>query len=84
MAGASVALDSAHHYTVTINDFMMTGGDGYPDSQTLGATQDLLDQDVADYLAALPGNAVAPTIQHRIHCVDSDLVTAPACTTGSP
>jgi 2',3'-cyclic-nucleotide 2'-phosphodiesterase (5'-nucleotidase family) len=84
VGGTPVVLDLAHQYTVTINDFMMTGGDGYPDSQTLGATQDLLDQDVADYFATLPDNRVTPTIQHRIHCVDSDLATAPACTTGSP
>jgi 5'-nucleotidase len=82
--GTPVALDAGHDYTVTINDFMMTGGDGYPDSRTLGATQDLLDQDVADYLATLPDNRVTPTIQHRIHCTDSDPAVAPACTTGSP
>jgi 2',3'-cyclic-nucleotide 2'-phosphodiesterase (5'-nucleotidase family) len=84
VGGTPVALDASSQYTVTINDFMMTGGDGYPDSRTLGATQDLLDQDVADYFATLPGSEVTPTIQHRIHCTDSDPGTAPACTTGSP
>ena len=52
--GVPVALDAGHSYTVTINDFMMTGGDGYPNVRTSAATQDLLDQDVADYLATLP------------------------------
>jgi 2',3'-cyclic-nucleotide 2'-phosphodiesterase (5'-nucleotidase family) len=84
VAGEEVVLDASEVYTLTINDFMMTGGDGYPDSRTLGATQDLLDQDVADYLATLPDNRVTPTIQHRIHCVDSNPSVAPACTTGSP
>jgi 2',3'-cyclic-nucleotide 2'-phosphodiesterase (5'-nucleotidase family)/predicted AlkP superfamily phosphohydrolase/phosphomutase len=84
VSGTPVALDGAHEYTLTINDFMLTGGDGYPDSRTLGGTQDILDQDVADYLATLPGNQVTPTIQHRIHCIDSNLSAAPACTTGSP
>ena len=55
---------------VTINDFMMTGGDGYPNVRTTAATQDMLDQDVADYLATLPGSQVTPTIQHRVHCTD--------------
>jgi hypothetical protein len=47
-------------------------------------TQDILDQDLADYLAAQPGNLVTPVIQHRIHCTDSDPATAPACPVGSP
>ena len=68
--GVPVALDAGHSYTVTINDFMMTGGDGYPNVRTSAATQDLLDQDVADYLATLPGSQVTPTIQHRVHCFD--------------
>jgi hypothetical protein len=52
--GTPVALDAGHTYTVTINDFMMTGGDGYPNVRTSAATQDLLDQDVAEYFATLP------------------------------
>ena len=59
-AGTLVALDAGHTYTVTINDFMMTGGDGYPNVRTSAATQDLLDQDVADYLATLPSGQVTP------------------------
>ena len=34
-------------------------------------TQDILDQDLADYLAVQPGGVVSPVIQHRIHCTDS-------------
>ena len=49
---------------------MMTGGDGYPNVRTSAATQDILDQDVADYFATLPGSQVTPVIQHRIHCFD--------------
>ena len=35
-------------------------------------TQDILDQDLADYLAAVPGGVISPVIQHRIHCTDSE------------
>ena len=34
--GAVVGLTAGDHYTLTINDFMMTGGDGYPNVRTTG------------------------------------------------
>jgi len=46
-------------------------------------TQNILDQDLSDYLEA-QGGPITPTIQHRIHCTDSDPGTAPACPVGSP
>jgi hypothetical protein len=47
-------------------------------------TQDILYQDLADYLLVQPGGLISPTIQSRIHCTDSDLTAAPACPVGSP
>jgi 2',3'-cyclic-nucleotide 2'-phosphodiesterase (5'-nucleotidase family) len=82
--GTPVGLTASDHYTLTINDFMMTGGDGYPNVRTLAATQDLLDQDVADYFATLPGSQVTPTIQGRVHCFDPNPAAGVNCTTGSP
>jgi 2',3'-cyclic-nucleotide 2'-phosphodiesterase (5'-nucleotidase family) len=82
--GTSVGLTASDHYTLTINDFMMTGGDGYPNVRTSAATQDLLDQDVADYFATLPGSQVTPTIQGRVHCFDPNPGVGVNCTTGSP
>jgi 2',3'-cyclic-nucleotide 2'-phosphodiesterase (5'-nucleotidase family) len=84
VAGTPVALDAGHTYTVTINDFMMTGGDGYPNVRTSAATQDLLDQDVADYFATLPGTLVTPTIQHRVHCFDPNPGSGNNCLASSP
>ena len=81
-AGTPVGLTAADHYTLTINDFMMTGGDGYPNVRTSAATQDLLDQDVADYMATLPGGTVTPTIQGRVKCFDPT-PAAPNCVVGS-
>ena len=70
-------------YTLAINDFMLAGGDGYPDSRGPGsATQDLLDQDVADYLDTL-GGTVSPTIQGRVKCFDPNPAAAPNCVAGS-
>jgi 2',3'-cyclic-nucleotide 2'-phosphodiesterase (5'-nucleotidase family) len=81
--GTPVGLTAADHYTLTINDFMMTGGDGYPNVRTSAATQDLLDQDVADYMATLPGGTVTPTIQGRVKCFDPNPASAPNCVVGS-
>jgi 2',3'-cyclic-nucleotide 2'-phosphodiesterase (5'-nucleotidase family) len=81
-AGTPVGLTAADNYTLTINDFMMTGGDGYPNVRTSAATQDLLDQDVADYMATLPGGTVTPTIQGRVKCFDPT-PAAPNCVVGS-
>jgi 2',3'-cyclic-nucleotide 2'-phosphodiesterase (5'-nucleotidase family) len=83
--GVPVALDAGHTYTLTINDFMMTGGDGYPNVRTSAATQDILEQDVTDYLAA-PGtpNPLTPTIQHRVHCFDPHPGSGANCLTSSP
>jgi 2',3'-cyclic-nucleotide 2'-phosphodiesterase (5'-nucleotidase family)/predicted AlkP superfamily phosphohydrolase/phosphomutase len=84
VGGTPVALDAGHSYTVTINDFMMTGGDGYPNVRTSAATQDLLDQDVADYFATLPGSQVTPVIQHRVHCFDPNPGAGNNCLASSP
>jgi 2',3'-cyclic-nucleotide 2'-phosphodiesterase (5'-nucleotidase family) len=82
-AGTPVGLTAADHYSLTINDFMLAGGDGYPDSRGPGsATQDLLDQDVADYLDTL-GGTVSPTIQGRVKCFDPNPAAAPNCVAGS-
>lgn len=82
--GTPVGLTAADHYTITINDFMLAGGDGYPDTRGPGAaTQDLLDQDVADYIATLPGGQVTPTIQGRVNCFDPNPAAAPNCVAGS-
>ncbi|HKG42803.1 MAG TPA: alkaline phosphatase family protein [Gaiellaceae bacterium] len=82
LTGTAVGLTASDHYTVTINDFMMTGGDGYPNVRTSAATQDLLDQDVADYIAA-QGGTVSPAIQGRVKCFDPNPAAAPNCVVGS-
>jgi len=81
--GAAVGLTASDHYTLTTNDFTAGGGDGYQNFRSRMTTQDILDQDLADYIAAA-GGSVTPAIQHRIHCTDSNTAVAPACPGGSP
>jgi 2',3'-cyclic-nucleotide 2'-phosphodiesterase (5'-nucleotidase family) len=81
--GGPVSLSASATYSFATNDFTAGGGDGYPNNRPRITTQDILDQDLADYLAANPGG-VSPAIQHRIHCVDSNPAADPACPVGSP
>jgi 2',3'-cyclic-nucleotide 2'-phosphodiesterase (5'-nucleotidase family)/predicted AlkP superfamily phosphohydrolase/phosphomutase len=82
--GAPISFSPSASYSLTINDFMVPGGDGYPNVSGRAHTQDLLEQDVADYLAVQPGGVISPAIQGRVHCTDSDPGAAPACPPGSP
>jgi hypothetical protein len=56
------------------NDFMSSGGDGYPVFTPRVTTQDIMDQVLADYITA--NSPVAPAIQGRIVCTTSG---SPAC-----
>ena len=58
--GAPVSFSSGVNYTLTTNDFTAGGGDGYPNNRSRITTQDILDQDLADYLAAVPGGVDQP------------------------
>ena len=78
-----MSFSSGVNYTLTTNDFTAGGGDGYPNFRSRMTTQDILDQDLADYLAAVPGGVVNPTIQGRIHCTDP-VPGGNSCPVGSP
>jgi 5'-nucleotidase len=66
--GAVVDLTAASSYTLAENDFMASGGDGYPDFSSRMISRDPLDQVVAGYIAASPASTISPTIQGRIDC----------------
>ena len=57
--GAPISFSAGVNYTLTTNDFTASGGDGYPNFRSRMTTQDILDQDLADYLAAQPGGSSA-------------------------
>jgi 2',3'-cyclic-nucleotide 2'-phosphodiesterase (5'-nucleotidase family) len=70
-----IDLTAASSYTIAENDFMANGGDGYPNLFGRATTRDIMDQVLADYVAA---NApISPAIQGRIVCTSSGSVACP-------
>jgi hypothetical protein len=59
---------TAGEYTVTSNDFTLSGGDGYPNVISKSTTRNIMSQDLEAYVAA--NSPIAPTIQGRIVCSD--------------
>lgn len=77
-SGDPVDLTAASTYFIAENDFMATGGDGYPNVYARGTTQNIMDQVVADYITA--NSPLSPTIQGRIVCTDANGAgVAPDC-----
>ena len=71
--GAPVDLTAGTTYDIAANDFITSGGDGYPNFFARATTREVLDQAVADYIEA--NTPLSPTIQGRIVCLPS----APPC-----
>ncbi len=71
-----VDLTAASSYKIVENDFMAAGGDGYPvtNNKPSYATQNIMDQDVSDYIAA--HTPISPFVKAfpdgRINCADSN------------
>ena len=71
-------------YRLLMNDFIASGGDGYPNVYPRVTSLDIMDQVVADYVDANSPPGISPSIQGRIQCVDSNPAAAPACPTPLP
>jgi len=65
-SGAPVDLTSVSTYSLAINDFMASGGDGYPNVFSRIVTRNVMDQDVEAYIMA--NSPISPSIQSRIAC----------------
>jgi 2',3'-cyclic-nucleotide 2'-phosphodiesterase (5'-nucleotidase family) len=76
--GPAVDLTAASSYTLAINDFMASGGDGYPNVFSRATTQNIMDQVLADYVSA--NSPLTPTIQGRIVCTSSGATPCPVVT----
>ena len=76
-----VDLTSASTYKIAENDFMASGGDGYPFFTPRVTTQDIMDQVLADYITA--NSPISPFVlaepNGRINCVDSNGAALPNC-----
>lgn len=73
--GAAVDLTSATTYSLATNDFMASGGDGYPVFTSRVVTREIMDQVLADYVGA--NSPISPAIQGRIVCTSSGATACP-------
>ncbi|HLB45730.1 MAG TPA: 5'-nucleotidase C-terminal domain-containing protein [Anaerolineales bacterium] len=64
--GDAVDLTAASTYSIAENDFMAQGGDGYPNFFSRITTRGIMDQVVADYIAA--HSPISSSVQGRINC----------------
>jgi 2',3'-cyclic-nucleotide 2'-phosphodiesterase (5'-nucleotidase family) len=71
------AIEVTTTYTLTINDFMAEGGDGYPAVISKSTTRNLMEADVAGYVTS--HSPLGPSIQGRITCTGATcpVITAP-------
>jgi 2',3'-cyclic-nucleotide 2'-phosphodiesterase (5'-nucleotidase family) len=81
-----VDLTAASTYKIAENDFMASGGDGYPNFSSRGTTQNIMDQVLADYITAR--SPVSPVVKAfpdgRVNCVDGNGGTLPDCPVLTP
>ena len=81
-----VNLSASASYMIAENDFMATGGDGYPNFASRMTTQDIMEQVVADYVTE--NSPLAPSVKAapngRINCTDDNGSALPNCPTLVP
>ena len=80
--GAAIDLTTGSTYGIAENDFMASGGDGYPNFFSRATTQDIMDQTLADYVT--DNTPISPSIQGRIKCFDPNPGAGNDCPAGSP
>ncbi len=76
--GAPVDLTAASMYHIAENDFMVAGGDGYPNFASRAHTREIMDQTTANYITA--NTPISPAIQGRIVCTTSGATACPVVT----
>jgi 2',3'-cyclic-nucleotide 2'-phosphodiesterase (5'-nucleotidase family) len=73
--GAAVDLTSVSTYKIVENDYMASGGDGYPNLYNSGTTQGVMDVDVSDYITS--ATPLSPALQGRVVCTTSGATLCP-------
>lgn len=73
--GGAIDLTAGSTYTLAINDFMASGGDGYPNVAGRATSRGIMDQVLADYITA--STPIGLTIQGRIVCTTSGTAVCP-------
>jgi 2',3'-cyclic-nucleotide 2'-phosphodiesterase (5'-nucleotidase family)/predicted AlkP superfamily phosphohydrolase/phosphomutase len=76
--GAAIDLTTGSSYQIVENDFMASGGDGYPVFTSRATTLDIMDQVLADHIAA--NTPISPAIQGRVTCTTSGSTACPVVT----
>ena len=76
--GPAVDLTAGSTYAIAENDFMASGGDGYPNFFSRSTSRDIMDQVLADYVTA--NSPLSPAIQGRINCTTSGATVCPVVT----
>ena len=86
VADAAANCTAASSYEIAENDFMASGGDGYPNFTSRATSQEIMDQVAADYVTtASPLSPIVRAFPNgRINCADSNGATAPNCPTLVP
>lgn len=80
--GAAIDLTAASTYRIAENDFMSSGGDGYPNFFSRATTQEIMDQVLANYVTA--ETPISPSIQGRITCFDPNPGSGNDCPASLP
>jgi 2',3'-cyclic-nucleotide 2'-phosphodiesterase (5'-nucleotidase family) len=75
--GPAVDLSSGATYDIVQNDFMATGGDGYPNVFARGTTQEVMDEVLADHI--VDSTPLDPELQGRIRCLSGGVLNAAPC-----
>jgi 2',3'-cyclic-nucleotide 2'-phosphodiesterase (5'-nucleotidase family) len=73
--GAPIDLTAAASYKIAENDFMASGGDGYPNFMGRTNSWGSMDQTLADFVTAT--SPLSPAIQGRIVCTTSGATACP-------
>jgi 2',3'-cyclic-nucleotide 2'-phosphodiesterase (5'-nucleotidase family) len=76
--GAPVDLSAGSTYKIAENDFMASGGDGYPVFSSRATTLDIMDQVLADHVTA--HSPLSPVLQGRVACTTSGSTVCPVVT----